>query len=288
MQLRVIAATAVLVWLPFAASAAAPSQRPLVATPNLTAEQVVARNVTARGGLETWRKIDTMTWIGHVEGAGSSSGPMPFVLELGRPNKTHFEIRTIDRHFTRIFDGTRGWRIRPSAAGTSEVKPFSSEEVSYARDEFVVDGPLIDHEAKGVVVKLAGLDEIDGRKAYLLELTLPSGANRRVWIDAQSYLEVRSDRPSTHPLAKGMPVSVYYGDYRSINGLMIPFAIESRSADGTRASEKLVIDKVAINPTLPVQAFAKPAVPWQRHAVVRVGPEAPAAAPAVVPARPNP
>ena len=139
----------------------------------MTAEQVIARNVKARGGLEAWRKIDTMAWIGHVESAGGSSAPMPFVLELGRPNKTHFEIRTVDKHFTRIFDGTRGWRIRPSATGTSEVKPFSSEEVSYARDEFVVDGPLIDHEAKGVVVKLAGLDEIDGRKAYLLELTLP-------------------------------------------------------------------------------------------------------------------
>ncbi|HQR22406.1 MAG TPA: hypothetical protein PLE54_11000 [Burkholderiaceae bacterium] len=283
MQMRTLAAAvAVLAW---SVSSAAPMQKPLLATPTLTADQVIARNVTARGGVESWRKVGTMTWLGHVEGSSGSSGPMPFVLELGRPNKTRFEIATVDRRFARIFDGTRGWRVRPAASGAPEVKPFSGEEVSYARDEFVIDGPLIDYESKGVVARLVGLDEVDGRKAYLLELTLPSGASRRHWIDAETYLDVRSDRPSTSPLARGVPVSVYYGDYRSVDGLMIPFTIEIRAADGTRASERLVIERVALNPKLPDRAFAKPAVPWQRHAVVNIAPERP---PVAGQARANP
>ncbi len=283
MQMRVIGAVAALIC---SVSFAATNQKPLLAATSLTAAQVIARNVTARGGLEAWRGIDTMTWIGHVESTAGTSAPMPFLLELGRPNRTRFEIKTIDRNFTRIFDGTRGWRVRPAGNGAPEVKPFSSEEVRYARDEFVIDGPLIDYETKGVVARLAGLDEVDGRKAYLLELTLPSGASRRLWIDSQTYLEVRADRPSTNPLVKGVPVSVYYGDYRSVNGLMIPFTIENRSADSTRAAEKLVIDKVALNPKLSERAFAKPASPWQRHAIVRIAPEAPGPAPA--PARASP
>jgi hypothetical protein len=268
MWMRAIAAAAALVW---SVSSTAAAQKLLLATPNLTAVEVIARNVAARGGLEAWRKIDTMTWSGRVESGGSSSPPMPFVVGLSRPNKTHFEITAIDRQFTRTFDGARGWKVRPGANGAPEVKSFSNEEVSFARDEFVIDGPLLDYEAKGVVARLAGLDEVDGRKAYLLELTLPSGASRRVWIDAQTYLEVRSDRPSINPLVKGAPVSVYYRDYRSISGLMIPFTIETRSADSTRAAEKLVIDKVALNPTLPKQAFAKPPKARQRSAVVRIG-----------------
>ena len=125
----------------------------------------------------------------------------------------------------------------PGASGAPEVKAFSKEEASYARDEFVIDGPLIDYAAKGVAVKLAGLDDVDGRKAYLLEVTLPSGASRRMWIDAQTFLDVRVDRPSTSPLTKGAPVSIYYSDYRSIDGVMIPHAIESRTAFGARAAE---------------------------------------------------
>jgi outer membrane lipoprotein-sorting protein len=275
MVMRAIAVSAVLVWS-VAGAAPQPSTQPgtqpakLLAAPAITAAEVVQKNVAARGGLEAWRRIETMVWTGRVQ-SGDGGGPtMPFVLDLKRPNKTRFEITAIDKRFARIFDGTRGWRLRPGSNGTPDVKAFSKEEVAYSRDEFVVDGPLIDYEAKGVTLKLAGIDEVEGRKAYLLEVQHSSGASRRVWIDTQTFLEIRSDRPSTNPLIKGAPISVYYRDYRTIDGLQIPTTIETRGAANS-APQKLMIDKVALNPQLPEQAFAKPSTPWQRHAIVRVG-----------------
>ncbi len=32
--------------------------------PGLTAAQIVEKNVAARGGLDAWRKIQTMAWVG--------------------------------------------------------------------------------------------------------------------------------------------------------------------------------------------------------------------------------
>ena len=237
--------------------------------PTLTAAQIVEKSVAARGGLEAWRKVEAMAWAGRVE--GGSPVPMPFFVELKRPNLTHFEITAIDKRFIRIFDGTRGWRVRPGASGAPEVRAFSKEEDAFSRDEFVIDGPLMDHEAKGVKVVVVGLDEIEGRKAHLLEVTAPSGASRRIWIDAETFLEIRSDRPSTSPLVRGAPVSVYYRDYRSVEGLMIPRTIETRPEAGGRGSQKLIIEKVAINPALPQAAFSKPATVSRRKATVHVG-----------------
>ena len=190
---------------------------------------------------------------------------------MKRPNKTRFEITSNEQHFLRIFDGTRGWRIRPGANGGPEAKPFSPEEADFARSEFVIDGPLIDYEAKGVTLKLAGVNEIDGRKAYQLELQLPSGASRRVWIDTETFLEVRADRPSTNPVAKGVPVSVYYRDYRDVDGVLIPMTIETRSSAGDSRSQKLVITKVTLNPSIPDISFSKPPTARQSKAVVRAG-----------------
>src|ERR1700757_5196372 len=56
--------------------------------PELTAEQIVQKNVDARGGLEAWRKIQTMVWVGHMERAGGPMASMSFVLQQKRPNKT--------------------------------------------------------------------------------------------------------------------------------------------------------------------------------------------------------
>jgi outer membrane lipoprotein-sorting protein len=265
---RRVLAVALLAW---GLSATAATARLTPTETPLSAEQIVEKNLAARGGLQAWRKVETMAWMGHVQGAAGSMPPMPFILQLQRPNLTRFEVSAPER-FTRIFDGTHGWRVRPGGNGVPEVKAFSNEEAAFSRDEFVIDGPLMDHAAKGVAVKLAGLDDIDGRKAYLLEITLPGGASRRVWVDAETFLDVRCDRPSTNPLTKGAPVSVYYRDFRSVDGLLIAHTIETRSGPAGSPSQTLTIEKIALNPQLPTQTFTQPAAPMQRgKAVVRVG-----------------
>ena len=235
----------------------------------LTAAEIVEKNMAARGGVEAWRRIQTMVWVGKVGNAAGATPPMPFVLELKRPNKTHFEINALEQKFVRFFDGTHGWKVRPVRGGGPETQPFSQPEVNFARDEFVIDGPLIDYQAKGVAISLGGIDEVEGRRAYRLEIKLPSGARRRVWIDADNFLDLRSDRPASNPLSKSATVSVFYRDYRTIEGLQIPLTIESSVAAGT-ASERLVIDKVSLNPTLPDRNFAVPSTPRSRRAIVRV------------------
>ncbi|SRR5258706_4096507 len=236
------------------------------------AAQIVERNVAARGGLEAWRKLQTMVWVGHVETGRASAAALPFTLEMKRPNRTHFELATPAEKFLRVFDGVRGWKVRPGANGIPDVQTFSMEEMQFSREEFVIDGPLIDHEAKRVAVSLEGMDEVEGRKAYRLSLRLPSGAPRRVWIDAETFLDIKHERPSSSPTGAWVPI--FYRDYRAIDGLQIPHRIETAAAMGSAASI-LVIDRVVLNPSLPDRTFAKPGAPSKRRATVSVGGESP-------------
>jgi hypothetical protein len=233
----------------------------------LTAAQIIDKHVEARGGLEAWRKIDTMVWVGHAEGAKAPAPGLPFVLEQKRPNKTRFEIIANDLLSARVFDGARGWKMRPKQNGKPpDVQPYSAEEISFAKDAQVIDGPLIDAVAKGVAIKLDDVDEVEGRRAYRLYVTLPSGAHRHVWIDAENFLEIKSEREVRSPIGQPLTVSVFYRDYRNVEGLQIPMTIESGAAGGA-PMEKLVIEKIALNPTLDERTFTKPSTPIRRHAV---------------------
>jgi hypothetical protein len=245
--------------------------------PAKTAGEVISRNVAARGGLEAWRKVQTMVWLGHLERNTRDAQRIPFVMQLKRPNQTRFELKEQFNQFTRIFDGKHGWKIRPAADGRPETKAFSKEESDFARAEFVIDGPLIDYQAKGVTADLDGIDTVDGRKAYRLSLKLPSGAERKVWIDVNTNLEIRSDRPATNPLKPGAPVSTYYRNYAAEDGLVIAHSIETGAAGGSGAEapgavalDKLVIDRIAINPKLDDGAFAPPPVPLHRGGHIRI------------------
>ena len=240
----------------------------LVTAAGLTAAQIVEKNIAARGGLEAWRKLQTMIWVGHIEGANAAVPSMPFVLELKRPNKTRFEIKAQNRLAVRIYDGTHRWKLRPTSIGLPELKPYTPEELSFAHDGQGIDGPLMDYQAKRVAITLDGVDDVAGRKTYRMSVKLPSGVSHHMWIDAQNFLDIKSDRESRNAFGQSGTVSVFYRNYRTIEGLQSPFTIES-GADTSKTTDKMVIDKILLNPPLEDRIFAKPSVPG-RHNVISV------------------
>jgi hypothetical protein len=227
----------------------------------LSAPEIVARNAAARGGLDAWRKIGTMVWIGHIDSAHAPVPDLDFALEQKRPNKTRLEIHTPGQGSVRIFDGVHGWKARP-APGRPAVEPYSPEELRFARTGHGIDGPLLDCVAKGSVVTVASLDEIAGRKAYHLKVQPAAGAAEELWIDAETFLEVRLDRMTEGPAGAPRRVSVTYGDYRTVEGLRLPFLIET--GNGGPTADKMRIDRVTLNAPLDDSNFESPTVASRR------------------------
>jgi outer membrane lipoprotein-sorting protein len=232
----------------------------------LTAAQIVEKNAEARGGLEAWRKIDAMVWSGHIE-TGSPVAPLiPFVFELKRPNKTRFELREDQDKMVRVFDGAAGWKVRTSRGGAPALKPYTPAELASAREAQGIDGLLIDHQAKGIDIALDGIDEVEGRKAYRLVATLRSGSKRHVWVDAETFLELKTDREAHTSGTQPGIVTVFYRNWRAIEGLKMPTTIETHAADG-KGGEKMVIDHVSMNPSLSDARFARPNDLGRHHAL---------------------
>lgn len=229
----------------------------------LTVEQIVDRNAAARGGLEVWRNIHTMVWTGRIESGVGSAPASGFVLEFKRPNKSRFEIQAHHEKTVRVFDGTRGWK-QGWSDGAPTLRPYSRLEVQSAHEAQGIDGLLIDHAAKGIEVALGGTDQVEGRSAYRLNLKLPSGSTRQVWVDAQTFLELRSDRAVRTRAGRARTVSLYYRSYTTVDGLQVPRIIEA--SDGNSAW-KWVIDEVTLNSSLSDAHFEKPQAPQRRNPV---------------------
>ena len=234
----------------------AAASAPIVA---LSADQIVERNIAARGGLAAWRKIQTIVWTGHIETASATAPMLPFALEMKRPNKTHFEVDAMGDRSARIYDGTHGWKIRPGRGAQLDLKPFTLDELKFAHDAPAIDGRLIDHEAKGIAVEVDGVEELDGGEAYRLNVTLPSHSREHLWVDAHSFLEVKSEHEVRTAAGLTVWVPMFYRNYQTVEGVKIPFTVETGTGAGN-AADKLVIQRVVINPPLDDQVFAKPEV----------------------------
>jgi hypothetical protein len=229
------------------------------AAPELTAAQIVEKNAAARGGLEAWRKIETMSWVGHVETGSAAGIRLPFMLEMKRPNKTRFAINAPQQVSMRMFDGQRGWKLRSTNSGQPDLQPYSPDEIAFARDGQVIEGPVMASQANSAGVVLEDVEEIEGSKAYRLGVKLPSGATYHAWIDAQSFLEIKSVREFRNAVGRPGTVTKHYRNYRPVDGLQIPFVIENSTETG-KIADRMVIERILLNPPLDDRIFSKPAV----------------------------
>jgi hypothetical protein len=266
----------------------------LAAAPNsassqaeLSAAQIVDRNVAARGGLQAWRGVQTLSLQGKMGAGGNQRAalPMPtpnqkemalprrpaeevqlpFLMELKRPRKMRLELQFKDQTAVQVYDGTNGWKLRPFL-NRHEVEPYSGMELKIASNRADLDGPLVDYAAKGSLVELDGAETVEGRHTYKLKVIEKTGHTLHVWVDAETYLEAKIEGQPRTLDGTEHPVEVYYRDYRTVDGLRIPFVLETKvlpvgkNALGLRDTpvppEKVIIDKVVVNPKLDEKLFS--------------------------------
>lgn len=261
--------------------------------PALSVEQIVDRYTTARGGLAAWQGIDSMTLAGKLDAGkvrrdGGQVGvvgqqdrarvkaelrkslqtgnpqpdtqeqviQLPFQMDLKRPLLSRLEIPFQGNVAVQVYDGANGWKLRPFL-GRHEVESFTTDELKQAASQQQLDGPLLNHQAKGTQVAVEGAEMIEGRGAYRLKLTLKNGDVRHLWVDGQTFLDTKIDSAPKHWDGRVRTVVTYFRDYRKISGVTIAHRLETR-IEGVPGAENIYIEKVALNPTLGVSRFGKP------------------------------
>jgi outer membrane lipoprotein-sorting protein len=234
-----------------------------------TVADIVQKNAAARGGAEAWKKLQTMVWAGHTESSNAPERKLAFLLELKRPARMRFEIASPTGKLVRIYDGANGWKVRPDSNGIPDVKDYTEDELAFARSAQIIDGPLMDLAAKGSELRLLGVDTLADRKAFVIESRLPAGDVSRVWVDAETFLELRLDRQIQMSGARTAVSTILFHDYRPFKGLQVPVVIETGSGPG-KPTDKLVIEKVALDPAIDDKTFLKPQVGTRSHGGVIV------------------
>jgi outer membrane lipoprotein-sorting protein len=225
---------------------------------NLTAAQIIEKNVSAKGGLQAWRAVQTISFSGKMDAGGKQKVQLPFVLEKKRPRKTRIELVFANDTAVQVYDGTNGWKLRPYL-GRRDVEPYSPEELKSASFESDVDGPLVDYTAKGNSVELEGVEKVEEHDAYKLKLTMNGGQVQHIWVDAETFLEVKVEGTPRRMDGKMRPVWIYLRDYKSVNGLMIPYVIET-AVQGYKDTHKLIVENVVVNLKLDDSLFTKPSL----------------------------
>ncbi|MGA2186434.1 MAG: hypothetical protein ABSH47_25745 [Bryobacteraceae bacterium] len=211
-------------------------------------DDIVARSIEARGGMAKIKGLQSLRMSGTALLNDQLQAAVRIVSK--RPSLTRFEMDVNGATLVQAFDGKSAWAVNPFA-GSAKPQAAPEDQSRELRSHTDMDGLLVDYKTKGRTVELNGTEDVAGSPAWKLKVTVKDGGVDYVFIDTKSYLMVKST--STH-----IAVTILFGDYRPVNGLVLPFRIEQNAAPGTVV---MTLDKVETNVPVDEEQFRMPVEP---------------------------
>jgi hypothetical protein len=224
-----------------------------------TADEIVQKNLAASGGRAAIEKITSRSTKGTIAvstQAGDFAGTFEALNQA--PNKSRTLI-TLDLSsvgagsmvIDQRFDGTHGYAL-DSLRGDSEM----TEGQNALQRNNIFPSPFLDYAQRGTKIELAGKEKVGDRDAFALTVTPSSGPASRVFIDADTYMTVRTITTLELPEVGNIEQTIDFSDYRDVDGVKVPFTIKGSSAVQTFTMTASTIEhNVSVDPAL----FGKPA-----------------------------
>lgn len=221
----------------------------------LTATELVAKNIEAKGGAAALQSVQSLRREGRLIVNGGQ-----FVLDLRetkqRPESIRTEVSMQGLSQVQAYDGKEGWRIDPFG-GRKDPERMPADDVREYAEDASIDGVLADASAAGHAIEYLGTEDIDGTPAHKLKVTRKDGGLQYVYLDPDYFLEIRVESQRTVRGVKRTAVTDY-GNYEKVGGVFWPLSIESGiKGDGDPA--KFEYSSAVVNPEIAPGYFSFPA-----------------------------
>ena len=218
-----------------------------------TADEIVEKNIQARGGRDKIKAVQTLRMTGTMKiGSGMEA---PFTLEMARPAKARMEFTLQGMTAVQAYDGKTGWALMPFL-GKKDAEPMAAEELSQMEEQSDLDGALVDYKEKGHQVEYLGKADLEGTPVHKLKVTLKNGKVVTYYVDAEHFLELKTESKNKIQ-GQEMETETLIGDYKEVGGVLFAHSMESKIKGGPTAMS-MSIAKIEVNPEFAASRFEMP------------------------------
>jgi hypothetical protein len=224
-----------------------------------TADDVVEKHLTALGGRDTLGKITSRRSTGTITIAtpgGDLSGPIE--ISAKAPNKTRvlitLDVTAVggpgDMVIDQKFDGVAGWSLN-SLQGDNEI---TGNQLDNMRNN-VFPSALLTYKAAGTRIEVLPKEQLAGKDVIVLRVTPKAGSVSKWFLDAQTYLVVRTVATVNSPQLGGdIEQTSDLSDYRAVDGVKVAFQVINSNPLQTGTVK---LTKVEHNVTIDDAVFSK-------------------------------
>jgi hypothetical protein len=187
-----------------------------------TADELVNKYFDAIGGKAKLEALKTS----YSEGEMSiMNNPAPFISSVIDGKGSKSEIDFNGQKIINCYSTGAGWTVNP-LAGITEPTPMPAGQVGMGPMTYDLKGPLYNYAAKGYKLELAGKAKLNNADVFKLKLTTKDSAEIDCYIDAASYLLLKTVIKLT-AAGQAFEISIVSSNYQKTNiGMLMPFVSE--------------------------------------------------------------
>jgi predicted Zn-dependent peptidase len=210
----------------------------------VTPKSVIDSYVKAIGGEKALSAIKD---IKTVRTADSQYGKLTMTTMQKAPNKymMSFMIGTMTAQKV-VYDGTKA-----KESGMQGKKELTGKELDEVKAEATINQEM-NYEKLGYKMTVKGIEPINGKDAYVLDLVSTTGKKSTEWYDVASGLKLRNTSTSETPQGPQVQTADFL-DYKDVNGIKYP---ETVSTAVGPMPLKLKLESVEVNKGLKDTEFS--------------------------------
>ncbi|MFL5394220.1 MAG: hypothetical protein ACJ79G_15430 [Myxococcales bacterium] len=234
-----------------------------------TAEELVQKNIDARGGLEKLRALRSLRLTGKVLFGSDSPIEARYGQLIARPGLYREETTLQGLTAVDAWDGKEAWRLQPFG-GRRDPFRASADDAKELAQSADLDGPLVDWKEKGNRIEFLGSEDVDGTEALKLRVVRKDGDVVTYFLDEDTFLAIR-ELHQRQVRGTERLVEVDIGSYTDVGGVLVPFSIESGPL-GAPKTTRVTIERGEANVPVDEAFFRFPAAGTKVGLAIIAGP----------------
>jgi outer membrane lipoprotein-sorting protein len=219
-------------------------------TKTLTVDDIIQKNIEARGGMKKWAELDNFTMEGIYV---SFSEPEPFKMWRQRPDLYRFDSIRIKKTVIHGYDGQKAWWINPLMGpphDKPQIIPAENNLDKVTLRERFFEPVFWNYKEKSHLVELEGKVIFDDKDCYKLKVTLADSSVEYWYIDTETFLETGMTG-DTYDFGIKVGMEMFFSNYEEVEGITFPYLIESEYGTRYRSMEiEIIKTNTEIDPSV--------------------------------------
>lgn len=199
-----------------------PIEAPSAKKPDKSGEEIIRDYINALGGEAVLQDIIDMsiTMEGTIQGQ-----PLVMIRKMRKPNKGAMVLKmSMGGREMEIMNMKFNGKDYVRVMQGQEI-PATEADVEEAKLDFAMFPERLYLSEEGFKLEATAIKNINGEDAYEVKVTYPNGKEVTEYYSVESGLKLRESTTQEGRNGETMVLNQDYGDYRQVEGLMVPYRI---------------------------------------------------------------